>query len=73
MACCLGIRPVEAVDNRSRLELERMQAGSKHLAPQDFIFANRIAGFTDPQNYRKKMRKLSEDFGPAQAEAHRQA
>jgi hypothetical protein len=38
MACCVGIRPVEAVHNRSRLE--RMQAGieeSKHLAPEDFI------------------------------------
>jgi hypothetical protein len=35
---------------------------SKHPAPEDFIFANRTGGFIDPQNYRKKMRKLSEDL-----------
>jgi integrase len=35
---------------------------SKHSASEDFIFANRSGGFIDPQNYRKKMRKLSEDL-----------
>jgi integrase len=36
---------------------------SKYSAPEDFIFANRSGGFIDPQNYRKKMRELSEELG----------
>jgi integrase len=37
---------------------------SKHPKPEDFIFPNRLkkGGFIDPQNYRKKMRKLAEDL-----------
>jgi len=33
---------------------------SKHSRPEDFIFANRSGGCIDPQNYRKKMQKLSQ-------------
>jgi integrase len=38
---------------------------SKHSTPDDFIFSNRLrkGGFIDPQNYRKKMRKLGEELG----------
>ncbi|HLJ88671.1 MAG TPA: tyrosine-type recombinase/integrase [Candidatus Angelobacter sp.] len=38
---------------------------SKHPKPEDFIFSNRFrkGGFIDPQNYRKKMRKLGRDLG----------
>jgi integrase len=37
---------------------------SKHPKREDFIFSNRLkkGGFIDPQNYRKKMRQLSEDL-----------
>ena len=35
---------------------------SKHSKPEDFIFPNRSGGFIDPQNYRKKMRKLGEEL-----------
>ena len=38
---------------------------SKHSEPDDFIFPNRLrkGGFIDPQNYRKKIRKLGEELG----------
>lgn len=38
---------------------------SKHSEPDDFIFPNRLkkGGFIDPQNYRRKMRKLGEELG----------
>jgi len=36
---------------------------SKNPAPEGFIFPNRLGGFIDPQNYRKKMRKLGKDLG----------
>jgi integrase len=38
---------------------------SKHSEPDDFIFANRLrqGGFIDPQNYRRKMRKLGDELG----------
>jgi integrase len=36
---------------------------SKNPTPEGFIFSNRSGGFIDPQNYRKKMRKLGEDLG----------
>ena len=38
---------------------------SKHSKPDDFIFPNRLrkGGFIDPQNYRRKMRKLGEELG----------
>jgi integrase len=38
---------------------------SRHQRPEDFIFPNRLrkGGFIDPQNYRKKMRKLGEELG----------
>ncbi|HZQ91721.1 MAG TPA: tyrosine-type recombinase/integrase [Terriglobales bacterium] len=38
---------------------------SKHSEPDDFIFSNRLkkGGFIDPQNYRRKMRKLAEECG----------
>ena len=35
----------------------------KNPTPEGFIFPNRLGGFIDPQNYRKKMRKLGEDLG----------
>jgi integrase len=35
----------------------------KNSAPEGFIFPNRLGGFIDPQNYRKKMRKLGEELG----------
>ena len=35
----------------------------KNPAPEGFIFPNRLGGFIDPQNYRKKMRKLGEHLG----------
>ncbi len=38
---------------------------SKHSSPEDFIFSNRLrkGGFIDPQNYRRKMRKLGQELG----------
>lgn len=38
---------------------------SKHSEPDDFIFPNRLrkGGFIDPQNYRRKMRKIGEKLG----------
>lgn len=38
---------------------------SKDSEPDDFIFPNRLrkGGFIDPQNYRRKMRKLGEELG----------
>lgn len=38
---------------------------SKHPAPEDFIFSNRLrkGGFIDPHNYRKKLRRLARDLG----------
>ncbi len=38
---------------------------SEHQKPEDFIFSNRLkkGGFIDPQNYRKKMRKLGQELG----------
>ncbi|HEX3105165.1 MAG TPA: tyrosine-type recombinase/integrase, partial [Terriglobales bacterium] len=38
---------------------------SKHSEPEDFIFPNRLrkGGFIDPQNYRRKMRKLGKELG----------
>ncbi|HEV3036993.1 MAG TPA: tyrosine-type recombinase/integrase [Candidatus Angelobacter sp.] len=30
---------------------------------RSLIFPNRLGGFIDPQNYRKKMRKLGEELG----------
>jgi integrase len=38
---------------------------SRHSKPDDFIFSNRLrkGGFIDPQNYRRKMRKLGKNLG----------
>src|SRR2546425_45500 len=38
---------------------------SEHSGPDDFIFSNRLrkGGFIDPQNYRRKMRKLGDELG----------
>ncbi len=36
---------------------------SRNPTPEGFIFPNRFGGFIDPQNYRRKMRKLSRDLG----------
>jgi hypothetical protein len=50
--------PKELADN---LWLWRQEC--KNPSPEAFIFPNRSGGFIDPQNYRKKMRKLAEDTG----------
>ena len=36
---------------------------SKYPEPEHFIFPNRVGGFIDPQNYRKRMKKFKENLG----------
>jgi integrase len=57
-----ALRPVHIPKELSD-DLGLWQRECKTSAPDGFIFPNRSGGFIDPQNYRKKMRKLGKDLG----------
>ena len=57
-----ALRPVH-VPKELADDLWLWQQESKYPTPEDFIFHNRLGGFIDPQNYRKKMKKLGDDLG----------